>query len=128
MVPILAETTNSLVQLARAERESDRQLRAALLRVGSYVGLDEPTVIRFSETVTGCPWARCRGAEVVQIGKCLLDIVAAVRRECGERRVADPSMTLQKEMAVPFAADEAPVAAGGSKRRLILGGAGEIVE
>ena len=81
MVQILAERRNSLARLTRAERESERQLRAALIRVGGYLGLDERIVIRFSETITGRAWSRCGAAQVVEVGKCLLDIALALKCE-----------------------------------------------
>src|SRR5690242_2396883 len=81
MVEILAQRNDSGARLARAERESERQLRAALIGVGGYLGLNEHIVIRFSETITGRAWSRCGAAQVVEVGKCLLDIAAALRCE-----------------------------------------------
>src|SRR5579859_5124024 len=88
MVQILAERTDSLARLTRAERESERQLRAAFIRVGGYLGLEERIVIRFSETITGRAWSRCGAAQVVEVGKCLLDIAAALK--CEHRGNASP--------------------------------------
>lgn len=79
MSRVLARTTDSLVQLARVERVTARQLRAALLRLGGYLDWDERAVIRVSEAITGRPWFRCGAAEVVQVGRALLDIAVAVR-------------------------------------------------
>ena len=81
MVHSLAERNNSLARLTRAERASERQLRAALIRVGGYLGLDERIVIRFSETITGRAWSRCGAAQVVEVGTCLLDIAVALKCE-----------------------------------------------
>ena len=79
MSQILAGTTDSLIHLAHVERATERQLRAALLRLGGYVDWDERAVIRFSEAITGRPWSRCGAAEVVQVGRALLDVAVAVR-------------------------------------------------
>ena len=81
MVQILAEHNSSLSRLKRAERDTDRQLRAALIRVGGYLGLHERIVIRLSETITGRAWSRCGAAQVVEIGECLLDIAVALKSE-----------------------------------------------
>jgi hypothetical protein len=81
MVQILAERQNSRARLRRAERENERQLRAALIRVGGYLGLDERILLRFSETISGRAWSRCGAAQVVEIGKCLLDIAVALKCE-----------------------------------------------
>lgn len=81
MVQILAERNNSLARLTRAERDSERQLRAALIHIGGYLGLDERTVIRFSETMTGQAWSCCGAAQVVEVGQCLLDIALALKCE-----------------------------------------------
>ena len=85
MVQILEERKDSLVRLTRAERGSERQLRAALIRVGGYLGLDERTVIRCSEIITGRAWSRCGAAQVVEVGKCLLDIALALKGEHSRR-------------------------------------------
>jgi len=79
MSQILDGTTDSLIHLARAERETERQLRAALLRLGGYLDWDERAVVRFSEAITGRRWSRCGAAEVVQVGRALLDLAVAVR-------------------------------------------------
>jgi hypothetical protein len=79
MGQILDGTTDSLIRLARAERESTRQLRTALLRLGTYLEWDERAVIRLSEAVTGRAWSRCGAAEVVQVARALLDLAVAVR-------------------------------------------------
>src|SRR5258708_39986038 len=55
MSQILDGTTDSLIHLARVERETERQLRAALLRLGGYLDWDERAIIRFSEAITGRP-------------------------------------------------------------------------
>ena len=81
MVQILAARNDSLARLRRAERQSELELRAALIRVGGYLGLDERIFIRFSETITGRAWSRCGALQVVQVGKCLLDIAVALRCE-----------------------------------------------
>lgn len=87
MIQILAERKNAgaktLARLRCAERESESQLRAALLRVGGYLGLDERTVIRFTEIVTRRAWSRCGAAQVVEVGNCLLDIAVALK--CGQQ-------------------------------------------
>jgi hypothetical protein len=76
---MLAWTTDSLIQLARLERETERDLRAALLRLGSHVGWDQQAVIRLSEAIAGRPWSRFGAAEVVQVGRALLDVAVALR-------------------------------------------------
>ena len=81
MVQMLAEHNNSHSRLKCAEQDTDRQLRAALIRVGGYLGLDKSLVIRFSETITGRAWSRCGAAQVVEIGKRLLDLALAVKGE-----------------------------------------------
>ena len=100
MVQILAKRNNSLARLTRAERESERQLRAALIRVGGYLGLDERTVIRFSEIITGRAWSRCGAAQVVEVGKCLLDIAVALK--C-EHQPAVPATPGPRAIGVPLA-------------------------
>lgn len=99
MVQILAEGNDSLARLTRAERESERQLRAALIRVGGYLGLHERTLIRFSETITGRAWSRCGAAQVVDIGRCLLDIAVALK--C-EHQAAVPATRRSRAIRVPL--------------------------
>ena len=99
MVQVLAERHNSLARLTRAERESERQLRAALIRVGGYLGLDERSVIRFSETITGRAWCRCGAAQVVEVGERLLDIAVALK---GEHQPAVAATRRPRAIGVPL--------------------------
>ena len=100
MVQILAERKNSLARLGRAEQESERQLRAALIQVGGYLGLDERIVIRFSETITGRAWSRCGAAQVIEVGNCLLDIAVALK--C-EHQPAVAATRRPRAIGIPFA-------------------------
>jgi hypothetical protein len=93
MSQILDGTTDSLVHLARVERESVRQLRAALLRLGGYLGWDERAVVRFTEGITGRPWSRCGAAEVLQVGRAFLDVAVAVRAGNGTDSAPTPGHT-----------------------------------
>lgn len=100
MSQILAGTTDSLVQFARVERENERQLRAALLRLGGYLGWDERAVIRFCEAITGRSWSRCGAAEVLQVGRALLDVAVAIRAGNGTDVAATPGRTTDDHSTV----------------------------
>jgi hypothetical protein len=93
MSQILDGTMDSLIHLARVERESERQLRAALLRLGGYLDWDERAVIRFSEAITGRAWSRCGAAEVVEVGRALLDLAVAVRAGNQADAAVTPELT-----------------------------------
>jgi hypothetical protein len=66
-------------QLERVERATGRQLREALLEVGTHLGWDHQAVVRISETVTGRAWQRCRADDVIRVAKVLLEVAAALR-------------------------------------------------
>jgi hypothetical protein len=100
MSHILDGTTDSLIHLARVERETERQLRAALLRIGGYLDWDQRAVIRFSETITGRPWSRCGAAEVVQVGRALLDVAVAVRAGNQADTALTPGQTAKQRSTV----------------------------
>src|SRR5437773_9744007 len=61
------------------ERTTGRQLREALLEVGTHLGWDHQTVVRISETVTGRVWQRCGADDVVRVARVLLEVAAALR-------------------------------------------------
>jgi hypothetical protein len=81
-------------QLARVEHASRRQLREALLEVGGHLGWDHHTVVCISETITGRPWQRCGGDDVVRVARVLLEIATALRSGIG------PYAVLHGEVAV----------------------------
>jgi hypothetical protein len=66
-------------RLESVGRESGRQLREALLEVGTHLGWDHQTVIRISESVTGRAWQRCGGDDVVRVAMVLLEVASALR-------------------------------------------------
>ena len=66
-------------QLEVVERVTGRQLREALLEVGTHLGWDHQTVICISETVTGRAWQRCRADDVIRVARVLLEVASALR-------------------------------------------------
>ena len=71
------------------ERTTGRQLREALLEVGTHLGWDHQTVVRISETVTGRVWQRCGADDVVRVARVLLEVAAALRSASGGRAVSN---------------------------------------
>ncbi|HEY1296979.1 MAG TPA: hypothetical protein VGJ60_28215 [Chloroflexota bacterium] len=71
------------------ERTTGRQLREALLEVGTHLGWDHQTVVRISETVTGRVWQRCGADDVVRVARVLLEVAAALRSAGRVRAVCD---------------------------------------
>ena len=76
-------------RLESAERECGRQLREALLEVGTHLGWDHQTVVRISESVTGRPWRRCGADEVVRVARVLLEVAVALRSASRVRAISD---------------------------------------
>jgi hypothetical protein len=76
-------------QLDLVERATGRQLREALLEVGTHLGWDHQTVVRISETVTGRAWQRCGADDIVRVARVLVEVAAALRSASRVRAVYD---------------------------------------
>ena len=76
-------------QLEVVERVTGRQLREALLEVGTHLGWDHQTVICISETVTGRAWQRCRADDIIRVAKVLLEVASALRSASREHACSD---------------------------------------
>ena len=76
-------------RLECVERTTGRQLREALLEVGTHLGWDHQTVVRISEIVTGRTWQRCGPSDVVLVARVLLEVAAALRSASGTRAISD---------------------------------------
>jgi len=76
-------------RLEFVERTTGRQLREALLEVGTHLGWDHQTVVHISETVTGRAWQRCGPGDVVRVARVLLEVAVALRAASGRRAICD---------------------------------------
>jgi hypothetical protein len=84
-----SERITSGRRLESMERECGRQLREALLEVGTHLGWDHQTVVRISESVTGRAWRRCGSGEVVRVARVLLEVAVALRSASRVRAICD---------------------------------------
>lgn len=85
-------------QLAIIERTTGRRLREALLEVGRHLGWDQQTVVCISETITGRPWQRCGGDDVVWVARVLLEVAAALHSESGAHAVVHADVTVVQDL------------------------------
>ena len=83
-----SERTIAKRRLELLERTTGRQMREALLEVGTHLGWNPQTVVQISEAVTGRAWQRCGPRDIVRVAKVLLQIATALRSGSG-RGVSD---------------------------------------
>jgi hypothetical protein len=73
----------------RHRRAEERWLRAGILRLGSLLGWDAPTVSHFAESVTGRPLSGCGCAELRRV----LAAYATVARRVRGAQARQPGAT-----------------------------------
>ena len=86
-------------QLEFVEQVTGRQLREALLEVGTHLGWDHQTVVSISETVTGRAWERCRADDVIRVARVLLEVANALRSASREHAGPDADVFANLDVA-----------------------------
>ena len=84
-MPIEPPTTHR----PRHRLAEERRLRVGILRLGSLLGWDAPTVGHFAEGVTGRSLSRCGCAELRRV----LEAYAALARRVRDARARQPGAT-----------------------------------
>ena len=73
----------------RHRQAEERRLRAGILRLGSLLGWDAPTVSHFAEGVAGRPLSRCGCAELQRV----LEAYAGLARRVRDVQARQPGAT-----------------------------------
>ena len=60
-------SASPIIRHRRGKQAEERRLRAGILRLGTLLGWDAPTVVHFAEAVTGCSLSRSGRAELRQV-------------------------------------------------------------
>ena len=70
----------------------ERRLRAGILRLGSLLGWDAPTVSDFAKAVTGRPLSHCGRAEL----RCVLEAYATITRRVRTAQARQPGAAVPR--------------------------------
>ena len=73
----------------RDRRAEERRLRVGILRLGTLLGWDAPTITHFAEAATGRPLSRCARTDLQQV----LEAYAAVARLVRAAQARQPGAT-----------------------------------